>query len=62
MENMISKERFTEIWNATLGPLFEDGTVEWSCSPTLEAALLAGLKPDEASDDEVAEMVELGIL
>lgn len=58
----ISKERFTEIWDATIGPLFEDGTLTWECSPQLEKYLLAGEGPSALTDDEIAEMLALNIL
>lgn len=59
---MISKERFTEIWDDTIGPLIENGTVVWECSPRLEKYLLSRDGPPELNDDEIEEMVNLNIL
>lgn len=50
----MTKERFTEIWNNTLGPAIESGAVIWECSPILEKYLL---EISRMSDDEIWEKI-----
>ena len=57
----ISKEDFTEIWNKTLGPALEDGSITWECSDRL-AEYLTRIGNDELTRDEIFELIDAGKL
>jgi hypothetical protein len=58
---MITKEKFTELWNERIEPLFESGELTWKCSPRLEE-YLQDVANWKYSDDEIMELVNSGKL
>jgi len=58
---MTTKEKFTELWNEHIEPLFESGELTWKCSSKLEE-YLQDVANRKYSDDEIMELVNSGKL
>lgn len=56
---MITKEKFTELWNEYIEPHIESGRLVWECSPKL-AEHLKNVADWTYSDDEIMELLEAG--